>query len=155
MSFNHTLWRVELKRSKEQYALDLTGAQFGFHDPVVPWDVYAESRIGQYIYKAHNPSYFGRDKTTLMNRCSEQNLNGYLSRTNRATALSFHLGVVDWETRHQLTVGAVLRLPEEAFKQMREELVQSVDTQLQICLRGLKVRDLEARRERAAGLLRR
>jgi hypothetical protein len=31
--------------SGEKFALDLAGAQYGHHDPVLPWNEYEEERI--------------------------------------------------------------------------------------------------------------
>jgi len=34
-------------KNSEAYAIDITGPQFGHYDPVVPWDLYTESRVNE------------------------------------------------------------------------------------------------------------
>lgn len=45
--FNHIV-KVMLKDDKT-YAIDITGPQYGHCDPVVPWDLYAQSRIREVV----------------------------------------------------------------------------------------------------------
>lgn len=42
--YRHVIYKVTL-HSGEQYALDLTGAQYGWAEFILPWDVYEASRI--------------------------------------------------------------------------------------------------------------
>lgn len=41
----HDVLKVELKRGGEPYILDLSGAQYGYINPVIPWSVYKQSRV--------------------------------------------------------------------------------------------------------------
>ncbi|KAH6715763.1 hypothetical protein BKA61DRAFT_719791 [Leptodontidium sp. MPI-SDFR-AT-0119] len=41
----HDIWIVTLKASGEKYAVDLTGAQFGYYEPVSPWDEFVANRV--------------------------------------------------------------------------------------------------------------
>jgi hypothetical protein len=54
----HKLFRVTLKYSGEVYALDLSGAQYGYYDPVTTFETYLEDRA-RAIVVPKNP-YFGR-----------------------------------------------------------------------------------------------
>ncbi|KAE9380047.1 hypothetical protein N431DRAFT_315648, partial [Stipitochalara longipes BDJ] len=40
----HDILKVEIKNG-EVYALDLAGAQFGYYDPITPWEEYATTRV--------------------------------------------------------------------------------------------------------------
>ncbi|KAK3174430.1 hypothetical protein OEA41_001676 [Lepraria neglecta] len=40
----HAIIHITLKNS-ETYAVDITGAQYGHYDSVIPWDLYAESQV--------------------------------------------------------------------------------------------------------------
>ena len=42
----HHLMHMTLKNG-EEYALDMSGMQFGITDPVVPWAFYLEEYVGQ------------------------------------------------------------------------------------------------------------
>jgi hypothetical protein len=38
--------KIKLKGGGEEYILDLSGAQYGYHEPVISWVDYIESRAG-------------------------------------------------------------------------------------------------------------
>ena len=40
----HSILQITLQ-NLETSAIDITGIQYGYHDPVVPWDLYRHSRI--------------------------------------------------------------------------------------------------------------
>jgi hypothetical protein len=41
----HQVFRVRLKATKEYFVIDLTNAQFGFFDTVIPWEKYLSERV--------------------------------------------------------------------------------------------------------------
>lgn len=47
-SYEHFIVKATLKNG-ETYAIDITGPQWGHYDPVVPWDIYAESRVREVV----------------------------------------------------------------------------------------------------------
>ena len=49
----HQLFRVRLKGTKEYFAIDLTNAQYGCFDTVIPWNQYLKERVSQLL--AVNP----------------------------------------------------------------------------------------------------
>lgn len=44
-TYNHEVFRVTLKDSAEEYIIDLTGAQYGYHDTVIPISEYFSTRV--------------------------------------------------------------------------------------------------------------
>ncbi len=40
----HSILQITLKNF-ESFAIDITGVQYGYHDSVIPWDIYRKSRI--------------------------------------------------------------------------------------------------------------
>ncbi|KAK5216441.1 hypothetical protein LTR72_010615 [Exophiala xenobiotica] len=49
----HQVFRVRLTATKEYFVIDLTNAQFGFFDTVIPWEKYLSERVSG--VKAINP----------------------------------------------------------------------------------------------------
>ena len=43
----HQLPRLRLNRSDEYFALDLSSAQYGHFDPMVPFDTYTTDRVSE------------------------------------------------------------------------------------------------------------
>ena len=104
----HCAWKIQLKKSKETYALDLTSAQYGFYDPVVPWGVYAESRIQHSIFDGPQISTFGAIKKILVKICDLNEANGHTSSVHRQASKEFMDGTVHWEENETLTVRQML-----------------------------------------------
>jgi hypothetical protein len=42
---HHAIFRVRLKYGAGTFTLDITGAQHGHHDAVIPWDKYYAERV--------------------------------------------------------------------------------------------------------------
>jgi hypothetical protein len=56
----HDVLRVVLKESKKAYAIDVTSAQYGYYNPVTPWDDFAKTRVAGY----NNLSFTKEEKRT-------------------------------------------------------------------------------------------
>ena len=52
--------RVVLKESKKAYAIDVTSAQYGYYNPVIPWEEFAKTRVAGY----NNLSFTKEEKRT-------------------------------------------------------------------------------------------
>jgi len=42
---SHSIIKLTLKYGGESYALDLTGAQYGYYDPITPWPDYLNTQV--------------------------------------------------------------------------------------------------------------
>ncbi len=49
----HHVFRVRLKATKEYFVIDLSNAQFGFFDTVIPWEKYLSERVA--VFKTTDP----------------------------------------------------------------------------------------------------
>jgi hypothetical protein len=47
--YRHILLRVELTGG-EEYAIDLSGAQYGYYEPITPWNVYRDTRVANIVF---------------------------------------------------------------------------------------------------------
>lgn len=52
----HPLWKVTLKDGLS-YSLDLTGAQYGHFNPVIPWGEYTQTRCNREKTVIHGSSF--------------------------------------------------------------------------------------------------
>lgn len=113
----------------EIYALDITGAQFGFYDPLTPWASYLENRIETpgrirrleslrdgYLARSRK---FGQKKDWDNTR---KNQNGELAK-------SFSLAWEAWQVGNG-ALSAVLKLPEEVFRKKQGELLDLIDERM-------------------------
>lgn len=53
----HYIFRVRLKGSGEDFAIDIANAKYGHFDTVVPWDTYLGQRVSRIIRGNITPSY--------------------------------------------------------------------------------------------------
>ncbi|CZT53010.1 uncharacterized protein RSE6_14441 [Rhynchosporium secalis] len=57
-NFEHEIIKVKLQNGGEEYALDFSGAQYGYFEPVIPWLKYVESRVAHFASR-QGFDYFG------------------------------------------------------------------------------------------------
>lgn len=66
----HTVIKATLKTSNEVFAIDMTGAQFGWYEPALPWEAYSTRRIKavRETRAYHNESRVqrGRDRISVL-----------------------------------------------------------------------------------------
>ncbi|KAE9362604.1 hypothetical protein N431DRAFT_475780 [Stipitochalara longipes BDJ] len=113
--------------SRESYALDLSGAQYGYYDPIIPWHEYLEARVVR-VQSTKAPQYFGRMKDWYVRQVGERkkdiiwaimHLNSVASRKIMDTILA-------WEKDQKITVQEMLRQPLQTYLAIQGDLIGSV-----------------------------
>jgi hypothetical protein len=143
----HKLFRVTLKDSGEVYALDLSGAQYGYYDPVTPFETYLEDRA-RAIVVPENP-YFGRTRDALMERLPGSIVSVIL--VNRLVYPYLKLELSNWEKESRISVHRILRYPQEKFTLERQKLLGRLAGVLDGVVDCMKVKHLEFKARVAAG----
>lgn len=116
--YDHEMWRVTLKHSKDVYGVDLTAAQYGWYDePVLLMDQYAKERC-DYIYNVSRSQYFGGRQDYHMNR-------GMQGPQHEASKC-FLVSLKTWEWKYKTSISAMLQLPENEFFEAQEEIVREM-----------------------------
>jgi len=67
---SHEIIHVTLKHNAEQYALDISSAQYGYYEPVVPWREYMAERVRS-ISPPDEFQYFGGSRDRLVKRLQD------------------------------------------------------------------------------------
>ena len=116
--WNHTILRVTLK-SGERYAIDLTGAQYGYQEDCMPWDDYFATRVEAIVdIKPH-----GHAKDRLANEARSKGFPlSLLQGLGAYFANDLRLSIVMWEKSGGDTK-VLLTLPEKEFKAKKEDLL--------------------------------
>jgi hypothetical protein len=125
----HEVLRVVM-RCGATHALDLTGAQYGYHDqPLTPYLTYTENRTDGYVVRG-GFAYFGglRDKHTLLVQTEVfEGRELDRARVDKALGELVLQGITDWEEKSGITVHQLLTvLHDEIFEGGEEELVKTV-----------------------------
>ncbi len=118
--YRHAIIKVTL-RNGEEYALDISSAQYGYYQPVVPWQQYHDTRIA--AVETVRP--FGRHRATSRFLEKPKNGNGGIKAVNEEIAEVVNKEVEEWQRRN-VKVNRLIRLPEAMYKQKRDELLRRI-----------------------------
>ena len=118
----HVVFKITISED-EDYALDITGAQFGFYDPVTPWASYQQNRIetlGTIRPLKHLRGSHGLD--------GDDRGGWFIERT----ALKGHFTKIfgsplrSWQAKNG-AFSVMLKLREELFRKRQVELLNFID----------------------------
>lgn len=119
---HHIIFRVTLTNG-EQYAVDLAGAQYGYHKECLTWQDYSTSRIEKVI----EIGALGATKKALADDTEKK---GYpanrVQELNISFAKEMWLCVQIW-TRQEGSLDAMLALPEKYHMAKRTSLLELVE----------------------------
>ena len=113
----HRLFRVTLLKSGEEYAIDLTGSQFGHGAFLSSWSEYRDQRVKRVIEVRD----LGTSWEVLISGLSKPNF-AYLKL--HADCLNSH--IEKWSKDNQMSLGALLKLPEVEYETGRRALLKEV-----------------------------
>ena len=121
----HVIFRITINEN-EDYALDVTGSQFGFYDALTPWASYQQDRIetlGRILPLSHL-----RDSQSLHSKnFSQKNRNGATTKAlNHQSAQTFSSALKSWEEKNW-TFAAMFKLREDPFCKIQGDLLDFVD----------------------------
>lgn len=119
----HDLLKVTLLHDGGTFGLDLTGAQYGYYDPVVEWETYATTQVDGFVqrYGIENFAYFGGLRDLLE--------GDYMNPRARVFALNAKISgslvgmVRRWEDTN-MAVWGMLDLPEVEFLETKERFLE-------------------------------
>ena len=117
----HQLLQIKLK-SGEVYAFDISAAQHGYHDSVIPWDRYLEARV-KTLEKSQR---FGQAQSRLFHppMHEREGWPGAIRSMNRIWCKNFEKYLRKSEARMPLT--KILKLPDSSFSAAQEEFLNGV-----------------------------
>lgn len=124
--YAHTIIRVTMMNG-ETYALDMAGAQYGWHESVTPWQLYNAARVRE--IKIVMP--FGDTKVLYKVRANDDGKQ----RQRIQEIIDNFAEVVDdavvWWQRKNIALIDLLRLPEHEFKSKRAFLLDAIEENMQ------------------------
>lgn len=124
--YNHDIIKITT-RTGEIYALDMTGAQYGWTECIVPWSHYVKSRVRE----VKNVVPFGETKVWCLKRAKET--GGQYKTVHDIKVLFAQVvdcAVMFWQRANILTTD-LFRLPEQEFQKKQASLLDAVEELLQ------------------------
>lgn len=126
----HEILRFRLKDSQEFYVLDLSSAQYGYHEPIMPYEEYHS----KHIVEVHSVHDFGSLREWYMQKHTE---NGWwFLNASTSTVLKGTILLVENEMDFDLK--SVLSGSTENFVRGKEILVAALDLALKEFLKDLR-----------------
>jgi hypothetical protein len=124
----HCISIIRLKHGGGQYAIDLTGAQYGYYEPIIPFGKYLKDRAMS-VYASQS---FGTREEKMLREGSEISLTGSVYRLNAMTYPAMELGAKQWEKDRGIDTMSFLKLSEEKFCVAAKEVLTAVELSLKI-----------------------
>ena len=124
--YHHNIMKI-VTRNMEVYALDMTGAQYGWTECIVPWKIYVESRVRE----LKNAVPFG--ETKVWGNMNAKETGGQYQRVHNIKVLFAQVvdgAVMLWQRGNTLTTD-LFRLPEQVFQKKQASLLDAVEELLQ------------------------
>ncbi|KAI4110233.1 MAG: hypothetical protein LQ345_007038, partial [Seirophora villosa] len=130
--YQHQVLLVTLKDASV-YVVDLSGAQYGYHEPVMPRKLYEESRAVQILLdKSHA---FGWQRQRMKEACTansgpESAWGGVVFRCNEPLYQCFNDNVSIWQRRFCMPLPTMLKGNDKDFRNNQSALVTFVEASL-------------------------
>ncbi|OWP00208.1 hypothetical protein B2J93_5778 [Marssonina coronariae] len=119
----HITLKVALNISKESYAFDLTSAQYGYYEPVVPWESYWEERGEEPVASKQS----GTRRLIRVSNLRERNFGSMLSLICYEVAGTILPRIVQWEYAEHREIDKMLDLPKHDFEEKMIELLRCLE----------------------------
>ena len=124
-SYRHAIIRITL-RNGEMFALDLSGAQYGYSDPLSPWERYMGDRVRDIEDMKPLGCYRKRSKHLWEPQCESEGVKTF----NEEVADVINAAIDEWEeTRGRL--GKMLRLEQDNFIRQRDDLFYIIEQSIE------------------------
>ena len=124
--YAHTIVRVTMKNG-EKYALDISGAQYGWREPVMPWELYT-SRRTRAIKEVVPFGGTGVSNKERISGMSEQ--RKWIQTIKENFAQNGDAAIAWWQSANCSSID-LLRLPGQEFLSKQAKLLDAVELFLQ------------------------
>lgn len=122
----HTVIRITTK-SEETYAVDMTGAQYGWRESVIPWQQYNNSRMRM----IKEVGAFGNTRIYCKTRAKKMGERHEWIHSIRERFAQLVDGAIAGWQKNNISLSDLLRLPEHEFQERQASLLSFIDECLQ------------------------
>ena len=123
-NYGHSLLKVCL-RGGDTYALDISSAQYGYHNPISSWKDYTRERVAE--VDSLTPFGTWRQKMDIHEVGSIQ---AAITWHHQKATAAMNQAVALWLVANKMTLKDLLCLREDAFLVKRSELLAAIDGSL-------------------------
>lgn len=123
--YRHELFRLTTV-SGEKYALDLTSAQHGYYEPIIPWNSYEKLRVGKVSGKVLS---FGGTQIDEWARKNKSSVEQEKSAVFGCFTAYLNMTLQHWQINNT-SFNTLLTRPDEEFERQRSDLYAHVGVDL-------------------------
>jgi hypothetical protein len=127
--YSREIWTITLKQRGKSYVIDLSGAQHGYYDPVVPKSEYWQLRVIE--EERIGCQYFGANRDHLLSTEHFTDFRKALFIMIKVVWKIFKYATKKWEKENKLTIQEMLELPQGDFNRQKEKLLELADACIQ------------------------
>jgi hypothetical protein len=128
----HEVLKLEL-RSGEVFAVDLSGAQFGYHEPVTRWDSYEDNRTSEILRldiapppsKVLQADDFSIERHIFLYQKMQQPKERRVVIFNTLEAINLNL--VEWQAGEKVSLKSLWTMREEEYQKKSQNLVDYIE----------------------------
>jgi hypothetical protein len=134
--FDHQILKITMNSTGEEYVLDLSGSQYGWHDPIIAWGEFVQSRLRAMCHPGIQS--FGTRREKFLSKRTGKDQEAIIAKINGTLSPELMRLTQDWEKKQNLTVEKTLRLNDEELKEIRKSLLNHIRLGLVDCLKNLE-----------------
>lgn len=128
----HSVWCLTT-RGSAQYAIDIAGAQVGYHAPVMPWKEFRTHRV-EYLT---NLGYFGSERKSMsvkyrepLGRMCPEPAREAIRVNGHTVAKSMDEAVSKWLASKQISPAKMLRTSKQRSRTLMQEMIADISTSI-------------------------
>ena len=123
--YHHELYRLTTDTG-EEYAFDLSGAQHGHYEPIVPWDSYEKLRVGKVVGRVR---MFGETQYEELHRKNVPLIEQVQTTIFGHFTDCLNVTLQDWQTEN-MSLNILLTLQDQEFERMTSDLYNHIEADL-------------------------
>lgn len=120
-------------RSGEDFAVDITGAQYGYDDAITPWEEYVQLRIFDFVLTPGPPAtnFLQTDNCSLEDivKLADKffNYSPEGKQIHEGSLLGMNMGILNWQRYAQLSLKQLWKLPAAEFEIRQKDLIEYLE----------------------------
>lgn len=136
----HNAFKIQLKYGKEEYALDLAGAQFGAHCTVMPWEAFCATQVKQLhaILPLGTTRKTFEDGFDMMVIFGAREVGIAVHSVNAFVSQTLQRSVETWQKEKGLKIRDALILSSKQWEEQEKEILEELKQELDFAVKTLK-----------------
>ena len=120
--YSHEVLRVNSSKSKKQWVIDISGAQYGLTETFWVWETYAN----EYMVKLKAINAFGFNETMIKDLGGIPGNPSMAYGVIRVVAKQMNHSIKEWATERGISLSDLPKMGEEDFRRAKNEFLQTV-----------------------------